>query len=122
MADIQRDVLPLNINFYRSEPGIAGALGRLDALREALRGSLPGTVQGRVRVREAAGMLAVARWMYTAALARKETRGLAALAEYPALDPKQTHRLILSGIEDIAVGTERAPHAGELGQAKVEAS
>lgn len=126
VGDIQRDVLPLNINFYRSESGIAGALGRLDALREALGGSVPGTVQGRVRAREAAGMLTVARWMYTAALARKETRGLAALAEYPALDPRQTHRLILSGIDEIAVGTERAPHAEELGradgQAKGEAS
>ncbi|MFD2334249.1 FAD-binding protein [Cohnella sp. GCM10020058] len=118
---IQRDVLPLNINFYRSESGIAGALGRLDALREMLRGNVPDTVQGRVRAREAAGMLAVARWMYTAALARKETRGLAALAEYPALDPGQTHRLVLSGIDEIKVGTERVPHAGELERANAHA-
>lgn len=122
VESIQRDVLPLRINFYRSEGGVAAALRRLDALRDALRGRLPGTVQGRVRAREAAGMLAAARWMYTAALARKETRGLAALAEYPALDPSQTHRLVLSGVDEIAVGTERVPHAGELGQTRGEAS
>ncbi|GIO14905.1 pyridine nucleotide-disulfide oxidoreductase [Cohnella xylanilytica] len=115
VEDIQREVLPLRINFYRSEAGIAAALGRLNELLPRLAGGrIPDTVQGRVRARETAGMLAAARWMYTAALARKETRGLQALAEYPELDPAQTHRLTLSGIENIALGVEAVPHAGEL--------
>ncbi|MEI2397708.1 pyridine nucleotide-disulfide oxidoreductase, partial [Paenibacillus phytohabitans] len=71
-------------------------------------------VQGIVQSREAAAMLNVGRWIYTAALARKESRGLQRLAEYPALDPRQTHRLILSGIDTIGIRTESVPHAQEL--------
>lgn len=114
VAAIQREILPLQINYFRSEPGISSALKRLNALMPLLNGRVPATVQGIVQAREAAAMLAVGRWMYTAALARKETRGLQKLAEYPELDPRQTHRLIVSGIEQISIGTEAVPHAHEL--------
>ncbi|MBY3623152.1 FAD-binding protein [Acinetobacter sp. CUI P1] len=114
VAAIQREILPLQINYFRSEPGISSALKRLNALMPFLNGCVPATVQGIVRAREAAAMLAVGRWMYTAALARKETRGLQKLAEYPELDPRQTHRLIVSGIEQISISTEAVPHAHEL--------
>ncbi|HZZ16232.1 MAG TPA: FAD-binding protein, partial [Candidatus Sulfotelmatobacter sp.] len=114
VAAIQREILPLQINYFRSVPGISSALKRLNALMPFLNGRVPATVQGIVQAREAAGLLAVGRWMYTAALARKETRGLQKLAEYPELDPRQTHRLILSGIEQISISTEAVPHAHEL--------
>ncbi|EFM11844.1 FAD dependent oxidoreductase [Paenibacillus curdlanolyticus YK9] len=112
---IQREVLPLEINYFRSEPVIRASLDRLHKLKAALEGRIvdDATVQGKVRARETAGMLTVARWMYTAALARKETRGLQSLAEYPQLDPRQTHRLIVSGIEDIRIRAEKVPHAQE---------
>lgn len=118
VAAIQREILPLQINYFRSEPGISAALKRLNALMPFLNGRVPATVQGIVQAREAAAMLAVGRWMYTAALARKETRGLQRLAEYPELDPCQTHRLILSGIEQISISTEAVPHAHELNALK----
>ncbi|MNR49811.1 hypothetical protein D3C85_1692410 [compost metagenome] len=93
---------------------MAAALKRLDNLMPYLTGRPPATVQGIVQSREAAAMLQAGRWIYTAALARKETRGLQRLAEYPALDPGQTHRLILSGIDRIGITTEKVPHAHEL--------
>lgn len=111
---IQREILPLQINYFRSEPVISSALKRLDALKPCLNQQVPTTVQGIVQAREAAAMLTVGRWMYTAALARKETRGLQKLAEYPELDPEQTHRLILSGIQQIRISTEPVPHAHEI--------
>ncbi|MET3941729.1 succinate dehydrogenase/fumarate reductase flavoprotein subunit [Paenibacillus sp. PvP094] len=111
---IQREILPLQINYFRSEPVISSALKRLDALKPCLNQQVPTTVQGIVRAREAAAMLTVGRWMYTAALARKETRGLQKLAEYPELDPEQTHRLIISGIQQIRIRTEAVPHAYEI--------
>lgn len=114
IAAIQREILPLEINYFRSEPIISAALKRLDALMPYLSGQVPATVQGTVQSREAAAMLAVGRWIYTAALARKESRGLQKLAEYPQLDPRQTHRLILSGIDKIGISTESVPHAHEL--------
>ncbi|MNC09279.1 hypothetical protein D3C75_568980 [compost metagenome] len=79
-----------------------------------ITGRPPVTVQGIVQSREAAAMLQAGRWIYTAALVRKESRGLQRLAEYPALDPRQTHRLILSGIDRISISTESVPHASEL--------
>lgn len=114
IAAVQREILPLRINYFRSEPVVAAALQRLNSLMPELSGQVPATVQGIVQSREAAAMLNVGRWIYTAALARKESRGLQRLAEYPALDPRQTHRLILSGIETIGIRTESVPHAHEL--------
>lgn len=115
---IQRDVLPLQINFFRSEPVIREALNRLNDLIPYIHGQIKDSVQERVRARETAGMLTVARWMYTSALARTETRGLHTFAEYPDLDPSQTHRIIVSGIDRIQVSTERVPHAHELSGVK----
>jgi succinate dehydrogenase/fumarate reductase flavoprotein subunit len=114
IAAVQQEILPLRINYFRSEPVVAAALKRLDSLMPYAAGRPPATVQGIVQSREAAAMLQAGRWIYTAALARKESRGLQRLAEYPALDPRQTHRLILSGIDRISISTESVPHAHEL--------
>lgn len=103
---VQREILPLNINYFRSEPVIQQSLARLHALWPLMRGRAPEGLQGRVRAREAAAMVAAARWIYTSSLARKETRGMHTLAEYPELDPSQTHRLIVSGLDHIRVRTE----------------
>lgn len=111
ISSIQQEILPLEINFFRSEPVIRESLDRLHSLFSSLNGLMSSTVQERVKSRESAGMLAVARWMYTAALIRKETRGLHALKEYPEMDPHQTHRIILSGVNDIRQGVEHASHA-----------
>ena len=118
ISSIQQEVLPLEINFFRSEPVIKESLDRLNHLLPSLNGLMSSTVQERVKSRESAGMLAVARWMYTAALVRKETRGLQALKEYPEMDPHQTHRITLSGIDDIRQGVEYVPHAHEMLPAK----
>ncbi|WP_426445508.1 FAD-dependent oxidoreductase [Paenibacillus sp. S-38] len=106
---VQREVFPLGINYYRSEPVLKQSLHRLDALWSGIGGAVPDTVQSRVRSREAAGMAAAARWMYTAALGRKETRGMHTLAEYPQTDPLQQHRLVVSGISEIRLRTEPVP-------------
>lgn len=104
---VQREVFPLDINYFRSEPVIRQSLARLDGLWASLRGAaVHPSVQGRVRAREVAAMIATARWMYTAALERKETRGLHMLLEYPETDPAQQYRLILSGIDEIELRKE----------------
>lgn len=103
---VQKEILPLNINYFRSEPVIQQSLARLHALWPLMRGRAPEGLQGRVRAREAAAMVAAARWIYTSSLARKETRGMHTLAEYPELDPSQTYRLIVSGLDHIRVRTE----------------
>jgi succinate dehydrogenase/fumarate reductase flavoprotein subunit len=44
-------------------------------------------------------MVAHARWMYTSALARTESRGMARREEFPQLDPAQYHRLAVGGLD-----------------------
>ncbi|UKS29246.1 FAD-binding protein [Paenibacillus sp. HWE-109] len=103
---VQQEVFPLDINYFRSEPVIRQSLERLNGLWASLRGTVQPTVQGRVRTREVAAMIATARWMYTAALERKETRGLHMLQEYPETDPAQQYRLLVSGIDEIHIRKE----------------
>ncbi|MCR2804673.1 FAD-dependent oxidoreductase [Paenibacillus soyae] len=107
---IQDQVLPLPINYFRSEAGLAAALNKLNSYWPSVNEQAPATVHDRVRAREAAAMAATSRWMYTAALARKETRGggLHLLAEYPELDPNQHYRLLVSGLDSIQTRPDRA--------------
>jgi succinate dehydrogenase/fumarate reductase flavoprotein subunit len=106
---VQRDVLPLDVSYFRSVPVFQAALARLGELWPAALGTPETGVRGRVRSREAAALTAVARWMHTASLSRLETRGLHSLAEYPESDPAQRHRLTVSGIDDITVRTDPVP-------------
>ncbi|MNV64368.1 succinate dehydrogenase flavoprotein subunit [compost metagenome] len=107
---IQNQVFPLKINYFRSERGLTQALAKLNELWPEVNHQIVSNVHDRVHAREAASMAATARWMYTAALARKERRGegLHVLQEYPDVDPEQQHRLLVSGLEEIRVGTDRS--------------
>nr|WP_236343380.1 FAD-binding protein [Paenibacillus plantiphilus] len=106
---IQSEMFPLHINYFRSEPVLQASLQRLHSLWPQVKGQVPPSVQGRVRARELAAMAASARWMYTAALARRESRGLHLLAEYPGENPAYAHRLLVSGFEQIRVAAEIVP-------------
>lgn len=104
---VQQEVFPLDINYFRSEPIITKSLERLHGLWKHVHDQVDPSIRGRVRSREVTAMLATARWMYTAALQRRETRGLHGLLEYPDMDSAQQHRLIVSGIDQIKVRPEQ---------------
>ncbi|MEU8612717.1 pyridine nucleotide-disulfide oxidoreductase, partial [Actinoplanes sp. NPDC048791] len=59
--------------------------------------------------RQAAAMVAHARWMYTSALARTESRGMARRQEFPDLDPAQHRRLTVGGLDELWVRPEPLP-------------
>lgn len=106
---VQQEV-SLKINYFRNVPNLRASLDRLNALWGIAGSSARGdNVQQRVRSREIAAMTATARWMHTASLERKETRGMHTLEEYPEQDPAQLHRIALSGIEQIAVRYDKVP-------------
>ncbi|BEL08426.1 FAD-binding protein [Actinoplanes sichuanensis] len=98
---IRRQVHPYDKNYLRNGSRLRPALAHLDAVWEGFRGGaiahggeLPG-------LRQAAAMVAHARWMYTSALARTESRGMARREEYPDLDPNQHHRIAVGGLDRI---------------------
>ncbi|MCX4142370.1 FAD-binding protein [Paraburkholderia sp. SEWSISQ10-3 4] len=112
---VQDEVFPYERNWTRSGDLLDDSLGRLDTLWASLRASAPARgAQEAVRAREAAAMVATARWMYRSAQVRTETRGMHRRAEYKSIDAGQRHRLISGGLDDVwvrskEVGTGLAP-------------
>jgi succinate dehydrogenase/fumarate reductase flavoprotein subunit len=101
VAQVQRQVLPYEINIIRHADRLVPALDTLNELWSATRTDRPATGEDAFRAREAAAMLAHGRWMYHAALSRTETRGMHRRHDYPEKDPVQTHRLITGGLDQV---------------------
>ncbi|OYD83770.1 FAD-binding protein [Azospirillum brasilense] len=106
---VQAEVFPYHINYFRTEEGLTGALTRLDRLWSDAAGAAPSSADDSLRVREAAAMLATARWMYRSALARTESRGMHRRLDYAALDPAQRHLLTVGGLDEVHVSARPAP-------------
>jgi succinate dehydrogenase/fumarate reductase flavoprotein subunit len=101
---VQAEVFPYERNWFREGGALDDSLSRLDALWARLRASAPAaTATEAVRAREAAAMLATARWMYRSALQRTETRGMHRRREHGLLDPSQRHRLLSGGLDEVWV-------------------
>lgn len=107
---VQREVLPYDKNYLRRGDRLAASLRALDAGWAELRSGLHGEGTDLVRARQAAAMTAHARWMYAAALARPETRGMAKRLDHPDPDPRLHHRILVGGLD--RVWTRPAPKAG----------
>ncbi|MFF5488080.1 FAD-binding protein [Streptomyces virginiae] len=110
VALVQREVLPYDKNYLRHGEVLAASLRTLDAAWSQLRAGLHGEGADLVRARQAAAMTAHARWMYAAALARSESRGMAKRLDHPDQDPAQHHRILVGGLD--RVWTRPAARAG----------
>ena len=99
----QAEVFPYNRNYFRNEQTLTESLQRLHSLWDEIRNSQITDNSNIIRTREAAGMVATARWMYSSALERKETRGMHKHLDYPEQDTKQQHHLISGGLDQVWV-------------------
>ncbi len=117
---VQAEVLPYDRNLFRTELGLLESLSRLHNLWKEIRNSKVAEASQIVQARETAAMVATARWMYTSALARKETRGLHQHLDYPQQDPNQRHHLLSGGLDQIWVKTEPVVSKTEITQSKVK--
>ncbi|MEV4642347.1 FAD-binding protein [Actinoplanes sp. NPDC049548] len=105
---VRRQVHPYDKNYLRHGDRLRPALSDLDAVWAALRSGAAAEGAGLPRLRQAAAMVAHARWMYASALARTESRGMARREEFPELDPEQYHRLAVGGLDRLWVRPEPA--------------
>lgn len=119
IGQVQAEALPLDRNLFRRGDRIEASLGRLDPLWRDARRHLQAQGDAKVRAREAAALLAHARWAYRAALQRTETRALQQRLDFPATDARQQHSLIVTGLDDVAVRPDRhhRPSGAPLGEA-----
>lgn len=111
---VQSEVIPYDRNLFRTERGLVSSLDRLHDLWREVRNSAPPTNDQAVQAREAAAMVATARWMYSSALARTETRGMHKHQDYPQQDPNQQHRLLSGGLDTVWVKPEKNVSKMEL--------
>lgn len=106
IAATQAEVFPYNRNLFRTEGGLSDSLDRLDDLWQTLRNTQAQPDAQIVRAREAAAMVATARWMYRSGLERRETRGMHKRLDYAELDSRQQHHLISGGLDQVWVKPE----------------
>jgi len=59
-------------------------------------------------------MVATARWMYSTALVRTESRGMHKRQDYPEQDPKQQYRLLSGGLDHVWVKPDKQVASKEL--------
>lgn len=106
IAATQAEVFPYDRNLFRSETVLSNSLERLNSLWQEIRNGSTQPDSQIVRAREAAAMVATARWMYSSGLQRQETRGMHKRTDYPQQDPNQQHYLISGGLERVWVKAE----------------
>ncbi|MES1186049.1 MAG: FAD-binding protein [Myxococcales bacterium] len=107
VRDVQAEVFPYDRNLFRTERGLVDSLGRLSSLWNDVQARPEPLARRVIRGREAAAMLATARWMYTTARYRQESRGMHKHQDFPELDPAQQRRLVTSGLDTIRVRPEQ---------------
>ena len=121
-ALVQAEVFPYDKNYFRTESALNASLKGLDDLWSRVAQGLRGgdgyppygeqSATALFQAREAAAMVATARWMFTAARERTETRGMAKRIDHPTLDPGQQHRRTVGGLDAVWSGLDpEAPYS-----------
>ena len=100
---VQGQVFPFETNYFRAADRLETALAVLDNHWVQAKRASPAARFDAPKAREAAAMLATARWMYRSALARTETRGMHRRLDYTHSDPTQRHAFASGGLDDVWV-------------------
>ncbi|GGP15783.1 FAD-binding protein [Nonomuraea glycinis] len=108
---VQDEVLPLDRNYFRTAAGLRRSLTSLDRLWTDVAAHLSGEGRGALRARQAAAMVAHGRWMYRAALARAESRGMHQRLDRPEADPRLARRIHVGGLDEVWTAPEEPKEA-----------
>jgi succinate dehydrogenase/fumarate reductase flavoprotein subunit len=110
---VQAEVTPTEINLFRNEKTLHSSLHRLDLIWEEIRLGLLANEPNVVRVRESTAMTATARWMYSSAKERRETRGMHKRLDYKEQYPSFHYRILTGGLDEIWVKPDKPLHQEE---------
>lgn len=100
---VRSQMLPLTNAVFRTEERLTGMLANLDTVWSDLQEATPASSAKHYRLREVAGMAAMARWATASALERRESRAMHYRVDHPETDPTATYRLVASGVDEIRV-------------------
>ncbi|WP_433711460.1 FAD-binding protein [Nocardia sp. CA-084685] len=98
---VQEHTLPLRRSYWRSAGSLRDSIGELDAMWPGAEFDLGGFGADRLRARQAAALLAVARWTKYSALARTESRGMHRRTDHPGPATDWRVRLTCGGLETV---------------------
>jgi succinate dehydrogenase/fumarate reductase flavoprotein subunit len=108
---VQEQALPTERNGVRTEAVMADAAAVLEDLWRAAGATLHGTGRDALRAREAAAMIATARWCFASARTRTESRAIHVRDDFPDRDPGQRDSVLTGGLEEVWVGRAELPPA-----------
>lgn len=111
VAAVRTHMLPLTSNFYRTEEGLGHAGAALDELWSGVAQDIRGPVRtaatpDTVKRREAAAMLACARWAVASAVVRRDSRGMHRRTDFPGFRSDAPRRLYAKGLSAIEVSAD----------------
>ncbi|WP_051022947.1 FAD-binding protein [Nocardia pneumoniae] len=100
---VQEHTLPLRRSYWRSAGSLRDSIRELDAMWPGAEFDLGGSGVDRLRARQAAALLAVARWTKYSALTRTESRGMHRRTDHPGATDHWRVRLISGGVRNVWV-------------------
>ncbi|WP_253811390.1 FAD-binding protein [Nocardia amikacinitolerans] len=104
---VQEHTLPLRRSYWRSAGSLRDSIAELDGIWPGAAFALGGVGADRVRARQAAALLAVARWTEHSALARTETRGMHRRTDHPDAGAEWRVCLMTGGLDSVWVSADR---------------
>ncbi|ABK73735.1 FAD-dependent oxidoreductase [Mycolicibacterium smegmatis] len=98
----QQHVLPPLRSYLKTAERLAESAAALETVwRDIADGLAPVAPRDTYKVRQAVALVAAARWVTAASLARAETRGLHRREDIPDTDARFDHRILVGGLDEV---------------------